>query len=142
MQPIFGQRHLQNIKIPKAAGPQYVLNRIVKYHLERALNSLKKLLMAVFRMPYVPRAWEQPRLILAGTGAQKDLLFCRFLFLLDTAGKVSAFMLVGIVSDLRSHVSLRDEQLELRVYNRTSERLNRPFARFNRSVEEQLLTRD
>ena len=115
MQPSFGHRHLQNIKIPKAADPQYVLNRIVKHRLERALNSLTKLLMAVFRMLYVPLAWEQPRLIPAGTGAQKDLSSYRFPFLLDTTGKVSAFMLARIVSDLRSHGPLRDEQLELRI---------------------------
>jgi hypothetical protein len=92
-------------------------------------------------MQCVPPAWEESRLIPAGTRAQKDLSSYRFLDLLDTTGKVSAFMLVSIVSDLHSHGPLRDEQLEFRVYSRTSERLDRPFARFDRIIEEHLLTR-
>jgi len=126
----------KNLKVHKAAGPQYFLNRIVKHRLERGLNFFTKLLRAVFRIRCVPPAWKQPRLIPAGTGAQKDLSSCRFLFLLDTIGKVSAFMLARIVGDLRSHAPLRYEQLEFRVYSRTLERLDRLFARFNRSIEE------
>jgi hypothetical protein len=91
-------------------------------------------------MQCVRPAWEQPSLIPAGTGAQKNLSSYRFLNLFDTTGKVSALMLARIVSDLLSQGPLCDEQLELRVYSKTSERLDRPFARFNISIEEQLLT--
>jgi hypothetical protein len=105
----FIQRHL------KAAGPQYVLNGIVKHCLEQALNFLTKLLTAVSRMQCVRPAWKQPRVIPAGTGGQKDLSSYRFLNLLDTIGKESPFMLTRSVSDLCSHGSLRHKQVEFRL---------------------------
>jgi len=114
-QPILDKDTFKNIKVIRAAGPHFVLNGIVKHCLKRALNSLTKILRAVFRIQCVPPAWEQPRVMPAGTGAQKGLSFYRFLNLLDTTGKVSSFMLTRSVSDLRSHGPLRDEQVEFRL---------------------------
>jgi len=70
----------------------------------------------------------------------KILSSYRSLNLVYTIIKVSEIMLAGIISDLHSHGLLPGEQLEFRAYSGTTERQDRPFARFNRSTEEQLLT--
>ena len=104
--------------------------------LERALNFLKKILRSVFRMRCDLLAWEQRGVIPARTAAQKDLSSYRFLNILDTTCKVSEVMLARNIRYLRSHGLLRDEKVDFRIYNRTSERMGLRSAGFNRRIEE------
>jgi len=45
-------------------------------------------------------------------------------------------MLARTKSDLRSHGQLHDEQVEFRIYSKTSERMGRRSAGFDRRIEE------
>jgi len=93
----------RKLKVHTAACPKYVLNRIVKQGLGRALNFIKKTLMSPFRMQCDLLAWEQRGVIPARTVAQKDLSSNPSLNTLDTTGKVSEIMLPNAISILRSH---------------------------------------
>ena len=81
-------------------------------------------------------AWEQRGVFPARTVVQKDLSSYRSLNILDTTGKLSEVMLAKTISDLRSHGQLRDEKVDFRIYNRTSERVGLRSAGFNRRIEE------
>ena len=81
-------------------------------------------------------AWEQPGVFPARTVVQKDLSSYRSLNILDPTGEVSEIMLAKTIRNLRSHGQLRDEKVDIRIYNRTSERMGRPSAGFNRRSEE------
>ena len=87
-------------------------------------------------MPCVLLAWEHPGVIPARTVLRKDLSSYRSLNILYTICIEPEIMLGRTIRDLRSIGLLRDEQVEFWVYSRTSERLGRRSARFNRSIEE------
>jgi hypothetical protein len=135
MQPLIGQRRLQKSKYTYSGGPKIFLNRNVKHCLERALNFLKKILRALFRMRCVLLAWEHPGVIPARTVLRKDLSSYRSLNILETICIESEIMLGRTISDLRSHGLLSDEQMEFRIYSRTSERLGCRSSRFNIRIE-------
>ena len=81
-------------------------------------------------------AWEQPGVFPARTIVQMDLSSYRSLNILHTTGEVSEIMLAKTISDFRSHGQLRDEKVDFRIYNRTSERMGRRSAGFNSRSEE------